>query len=385
MESSQRGRGPGEGGEVSLKDRVAFLMSIKEEGRPVTFEHIFEKVSRDVAFLTGSGVTEGSVMEALGSIASEGYVTKKGGAYYRSEKLDRYVLPLVAGHRDALNRSYYLVFVAERYYPIVADYMLPYLSNRPLSAVKVFSGKKDPIREVEPIFVRYAKYKPKPVHLTVSDASDLMRLVHDHCVDFIPYVHGFEGVPDVFLVDLDLGDEIAGQPDAFRYSKHVALLTYEVLREAGCLPLLKFSGSRGFQVLCRLEPSPKPLDFPTLRSVVRSVQARVEERLVSDEVGRLYPSLHLERPYTTSSVDKKELRAKKVLVDWSSMKPEGDYRAPLSIHYKTGLASLPLEPSQLMSFERAWADPLTIAQGRKDLSFARNLPLTPPEGLLSLL
>jgi|GEM_PF-2339598 hypothetical protein len=36
---------------MSVKERIALLLSIKEKGKVVDFKHIFEKVSRDVKFV----------------------------------------------------------------------------------------------------------------------------------------------------------------------------------------------------------------------------------------------------------------------------------------------------------------------------------------------
>ena len=372
-------------GRTSLLERIAFLMSIKEEGKAVEFDHIVEKVTRDVTFLGGKEPSEREFKDALEELVRLGLLKADAGGYYRLPTIDRYVGSLLASGSGLLNRSYYLVYAAEKYYPEVADTMLPYLTNRPLSAVKVFSGKKDPIKEVEAIFVRYARYKPRPVHLAVNGRGDLMRLVHDHCVDFIPYVHGFDGTPDILLVDLDVGDEIMKRPEGFPYAKHVAEATYEVLRDAGCHPLIKFSGSRGFQVLCRIARGAKPMDFAALRDVVRAIRVRLEKRLVEDGVERTFSPLRLEEPYTTSSVDDKASRSAKVLVDWSSMKPQGDYRAPFSIHYKTGLVSLPIKADAISSFEREQADPFRIVAEKPDFSFARVLPESEPDALSSLL
>jgi DNA primase len=369
---------------LSLHDRIAFLMSIKEEGRAVSLDHIMEKVTRDMTFLREADPVERDYREAFSSLVTEGLIAEDGKGFYRRRAIDAYVSGMARASREVLNRSYYLVYCAERYYPLVVDIMLPYLVDRPLSAVKVFSGRKDPIKEVEAIFVRYAKYKPKPVSLTVRDKTDVMRLVHDHCVDFVPYVHGFDGRPDIFLIDLDLGDDLAGRPDGISYAGHAAAVTFRILKEAGCRPMVKFSGSRGFQVLCRIGHDSEPLDFGALRHIVRAVQMRLEVALRDEDVRSDYASLPLNEPFTTSQTENKEARKDQILVDWSSMKPQGDYRSPFSLHHRTGLVSLPLELDSLRVFGREMADPLLIVSRGPDFSFARNLSDTAADALLSL-
>jgi DNA primase len=367
----------------SLRDRIAFLMSIKEEGKAVSFNHVVEKVTRDLTFLGEGEPTEREYRDALSSLVKEGLLLEDRRGFYRKGGIDAYVGNFVEASRESLNRSYYLVYAAERYYPSVVDTMLPYLLNRPLSAVKVFSGKKDPIREVEPIFVRYSKYKPRPVHLTVTGASGLMSLVHDHCVDFVPYVHGFDGRADIFLVDLDLGDRLASLGGSLALAGHAASIVSAILTEKGCHPLIKFSGSRGFQVLCHISREGKAIDFASLRDAVRGTQVELEARLQAEEASKMFPDLGIREPFSTSSVDKKSDRSGMILVDWSSMKPEGDYRAPLSLHHKTGLVSLPLAASELDSFRTEDADPLALASGHRDHSFVNHLKESPGEALSS--
>jgi hypothetical protein len=65
------------------------------------------------------------------------------------------------------------------------------------------------------------------------------------------------------------------------------------------------------------------------------------------------------------------------------MKPMGDYRAPFSIHYRTGLVSLPLEPSEIISFKKEDADPLKLAD--REITIPKPMKPQDPEGLLSLL
>lgn len=358
-------------------------MSIKEEGKAVTLDHIQEKVKRDCAFLNQEVPSDARFEEALASLVKDGLLSRDPRGFYRKPVIDAQVEGLVRRVSGSLNRSYLLVYLAERYYPHVVHTMLPYLVDRPIAAVKVFSGKKDPIGEVESIFVRYSKYKPHPVQLSVKDSTDVMRLVHDHCVDFVPYVQGFDGRPNVFLVDLDLGEQLATRSEGLAAAKVATLEVDRILRSAGCHPLIKFSGNRGFQVLCRLSPDSRTVDFAALRNLVRTLQGSLESTLQKGR-GRELEALGLSRPFTTSSVDDKKSRAGKILVDWSSMKPRGDYRAPLSIHYKTGLASIPLEPEEVMGFQREDADPLSLTGSSERLSFAKELRETSLDSLESL-
>jgi DNA primase len=356
-------------------------MAIKEEGQAITLDHIVEKVSRDVTFLGGPEPTREEFLDVLSRLAKGGLVRHDAKGYYRAPPIDPYVESLLQAGEGPLNRSYSLVYAAERYYPTVVPFILPFLTGKPISAVKVFSGKADPVSDVQAIFVRYSKYKPKPVHLKVDGPEAFLRLVHDHCVDFVPYVHGFDGRPDVFLVDLDLGDRLVSVDKGMEYAKFVAKTASSLLEENSCHPLLKFSGSRGFQLLCLLAPEGVKVDFAFLREAVKGLRNELERRLRAADVRKMFPSMGLAEPYTTSSVDQKEERAGKVLVDWSSMKREGDYRAPLSLHHKTGLVSLPLREAELKEFAREMADPFRLARERPSFDFLRSFRATDPKAL----
>ena len=359
-------------------------MSIKDPGKAVTLEHIIEKVGRDISCLGEVMPSKAGFEEALESLVKDGMVSRDAKGFKRRSTLDAFVRGFVASKRGSLNRSYYLVYIAERFYPSVSTSMLQFLTKKPLSAVKVFSGKRDPINEVEPIFVRYSRYKPKPIHLEIRSESDLMDLVHDHCVDFVPYVHGFDGRPDIFLVDLDLGGSLSESVEGFSVAKEAAALVSLILNEKGCHPQIKFSGNRGFQVLCRMSYEGTAMGFPELRAAVRAIREELELRLRDAEVSRRYRGLGMGEPYTTSDVGDKGVRSRKILVDWSSMKPSGDYRAPLSLHYRTGLVSLPLETTELPSFRKEDADPFLIMAKGKDYASLKSLPATTWDALAAV-
>ncbi|MCP8304776.1 MAG: hypothetical protein H3Z50_04840 [archaeon] len=266
-----------------------------------------------------------------------------------------------------LNRSYVMVWLAKKYYPCVASLMLPFLKDRAVSAVKVFSGKRDPVRDMNVIFVRYAKYKPKPVFLTVDSEDKLLSLVFDHCIDFIPYVHKIGAdEPDFFILDLDAGSEVMKSPKAFDFIKYVAFELSNLLTELGVEPMAKFSGSRGFQVWASLDNSElrsKGDLFKIYRDMTIAIQSILEDRL-QDKIGAMvsmFPDIVQHgRKMTTSTVAHKKKRAPQILVDWSSLKPMGDVRAPFSIHYKTGLASIPVPSKEILHFKIEEAHPLRV-------------------------
>lgn len=345
------------------------MLGIKEEGRFVDLDHIVEKVSRD------SGATPQEISEALRSLVISGLVEERGARYSITDRgrevLDeRLKLPEVASR---LNRSYRLVYIARKYYDAVGEYMLPFLRDRAVSVVKVFSSEEDPINQVKPLFVRWARYKPTKIPITIESKEKLMELVHDHAVDFIPYVHKLNSnEPDWFVLDLDAGEKLKKHPKLLDMMKAVAKAAYLVLEDYGIRSSLKFSGSRGIQIWAKFQkPSFRVEDmFKLYRDCAVYLQRKIEEKLRKMPEGKIFDEIWQKGiSATTSRVHDKESRAEQILVDWSVMKPMGDVRAPFSIHYKTGLVSVPLNPSKLDEFDPIRdADPFRVAKRADELS-----------------
>ncbi|MFP3189965.1 MAG: hypothetical protein RXR31_01325 [Thermoproteota archaeon] len=358
--------------EISVKDRVALLLSIKEEGRKVDFDHIFEKVSRDVKFLEKRYLNSSEIKDALEELKKEGIIREINNSYEPLPEIHEYIRNLLAKKGEKfLNRSYVLVWKAKHYYSVVSSLILPYLKERPVSCVKIFSGKEDPISGIDPIFVRYSKYKPKPQHIIINTSEKLMEYVHDHCVDFIPYVHKLNSLePDYFVLDLDAGKELLAMQKGHEFLKYVVNELYEILEEKGVKPLLKFSGSRGFQLWASFDNSKIEYKdkFSKYREIAKKLQAKLEIRLKNnvEYIKKEFNEIANIEQFTTSQIAHKELREDKILVDWSSMKPEGDVRAPFSIHYKTGFVSVPLYISELKDFKIEDAEPFKIMEKLKN-------------------
>jgi len=194
-------------------------------------------------------------------------------------------------------------------------------------------------------------------------------LVDDHAIDFIPYVSSLgKDYPDYLILDLDAGEELKKTERGFLIIKAVATQIANLLDECDVNYLLKFSGSRGFQIWARLDNSSPSLSnrgdlFAFYRQVAIALRDRVETDLQADKSWvEQYGLENVHWPVTSSVVAKKDERANQVLIDWSSMKPNGDARAPYSIHYRTGLVSLPISARDIKAFERGMADPENLLE-----------------------
>jgi len=376
---------------MSVKERIALLLSIKEKGKLVEFDHIYEKVSRDVKFLEKRDVSKDEIISNLKSLEEEGLIKNVNGKYAPEDKIHDYISNLISQKEKVLNRSYILVWKAKHYYPIVSNLILPYLKDRPTSVVKVFSGKNNPIEEIDPIFVRYAKYKPKTQHIVINSSDKLMEYVHDHCIDFIPYVHKLNAnEPDLFVLDLDAGKKIIEKESGFLFLKYITKELYDMLIEFEINPMIKFSGSRGFQIWAKFDNSKfksKEDLFAQYRRLAVKIQNLLEKRLQEKRkiIEEEFPEFKELKQFTTSQVAHKEEREDKVLVDWSSMKPQGDVRAPFSMHYKTGLISVPLFKEEIDEFSVLEAEPMNLIKKIKEGKRFPELALSDPTKILKIL
>jgi DNA primase len=362
---------------------VLLLLSIKEPGAKINFQHIFEKVSRDVKL----AIAEPEMQHELGQMEKDKLLRVSEGVYYLTDDGRKLITKLLPEIGEDLNLSYRRVRIAKDYYDKIAEYLLPFLTNRPVSIVKIFSDDADPIKKVKPLFVRYARYKPKPVFIRIDSKESLMRYVDDHALDYVPYVHSFDmKEPSWLVLDLDAGEGLKSMEQGFLAVRFVAGEMVKLLKENEVHSAVKFSGSRGIQVWASLDNTKlqKGDLFASYRLIIQRLQAMVEEQIKGLQPPSALKPL-VEKGLTTSSVAKKEERSDKVLVDWSSMKPYGDVRAPFSIHYKTGLVSCPVDSSRLLFFESDEAKPEVVATNAKQLSHYFELTKSDPSRLLKTL
>lgn len=368
-----------------IKERILLLLGIKEEGRGISFEHIFDKVSRDEAIFRGvkkSEIKENELREELEKLVSMNFIERNGKVFTITRKGREELRRILKDKEKAekLNLSYKLVFIAIDYYRAASSAIFPFLKNRATSVVKIFSDEVMPFSKLKSIFVRYAKYKPAKVFLQIKSESEVMERVYDHAIDFIPYVHEIGSrLPSWFILDLDAGERIKKHEHGFEAVKIVAEKICDVLESFEIKPCIKFSGSRGMQIWAKLDNrSLKQADelFSIYRKLAVFVQKKAEEKIKEaseNEMKIIREVIGEGKEITTSKVAKKEEREDKILVDWSSMKINGDVRAPFSMHYKTGLISCPVERRKIKTFEISHAEPEKVKKDIEKLKKAFEL------------
>ncbi|MFQ5647851.1 MAG: hypothetical protein ACE5FW_01320 [Candidatus Aenigmatarchaeota archaeon] len=321
----------------TARDHLLLMFGMKPERKWVDLNHCHEKLSRD-----WKKAPKEEVKKLLDKLVEEGFIWAKAGKYTRNPKclaeLERRLPKL---DQKKLNFTYLLVYWARQYYPKVSDTVLEFCKDRMVGFYVVFTGK------------RFFRRNFRGRKITLNSLKDLMFYIDVHYVDVIPCVHRIgKEKPDWLVLDLDAGPKVSWK-DIIRTTK----TTYQIMDKLGLNPVLKFSGSKGFQIWSLLDcplpgwyqPVPLPgatkreRNFFTLYSdLVRTIQKLVDKKV---------PGLTISVPVG------KEQRKDKILLDWASMKPLGLVRAPFSMHSRTGLVSLPLAASELGSFKPGMATP----------------------------
>jgi len=327
---------------VGPEDHALMTLAIKRRGKFVDLSHIQEKLTRDA----GRKFSEKETSELLNSLIEKGSVETKAEEYAITDVGRKYFDRRWREVRGELNQDYLKVYRAKQYYPQVADAVLEFCKDRYVSVFRLFTERA------------WLQRKLGPKYITIKSMKDIQRWLDVHGIDFIPYFHRVgDDRPDWLVIDFDAGKQVP-----MDRTKDVVRAGYDVLKGYGVEPAIKFSGSRGFQIWAQFKPHEllgdyMPLGLKTERrernlftfysDIVRFVEARVAEKLLG---------------LTTSEVAHKEARVDKVLLDPSIIKPMGDVRAPYSMHYKTGLISMPLEFKELGRFKLEDADPDAVVE-----------------------
>ena len=202
----------------------------------------------------------------------------------------------VGGHTIKVSNADRVVFPASgvtkgelvEHYARVANVMLPHLRGRPVSMqrvrdninVQVFYQKDTPpyfpdwIRRVE-----VPKVGGTVTHVLCDDAATLVYLANQGVVTPHIWLSRMPTLdkPDRMIIDLDPGD--GGVTDA-RFAAHLAR---ELLTEAGLVPYLMATGSKGYHVVVPIKPAE---NFEDVRSVSfalsEAMARRAPDRLTTE-------------------------------------------------------------------------------------------------------
>ena len=224
------------------------------------------------------------------------------------------------------------------YYREVADYILPYLKDRPLSLNRHPNGidapgffQKDLDTEKIPSWIRYAPLYSDSVDKTIdylicNDLPTLLWMVNLGCIEINPWLSTYKKPenPVFAVMDLDPNDV-----DDFREVVRIALTTRRILDEMEVRSFIKTSGSRGLHIFIH-------------------VGGKYDYEVVKNFIQFLGQLVHAEHPDTTSLERSPSKRKKKIYLDFLQNRRGQTIAAPYSARPKPGATvSTPLDWSEV--------------------------------------
>lgn len=169
------------------------------------------------------------------------------------------------------------------------------------------------------------------------------------------------GMPESQVHELRTGWDLLIDIDSkyLDYSKVMAEVIIKVLRFHGIKNLgIKFSGSKGFHIIIPWKAFPKKVQdvetasmFPAWpRIITKYLIDTIKKELVEKISNLSKPSKYI-KDFQASS---------EVMPDLILVSPRHLFRVPYSLHEKTALASVVLDPKKISEFELKDADPLSM-------------------------
>jgi len=317
---------------INLSDYLLFMFSMKGVGRYADFNHVKDKVARDVGKFSDE-----QIKKIIDELINKNFLkqqNEKFGVTQEGKEFFASVFSKLENNFLKINKPWTIVYKAKQYYPVVADTVVEFCKNRYTGFYCLFTQQ------------RFFRRDFGGKKIAIKTPKDLLFFIDIHYIDVIPCVHkiGSER-PDWLVVDIDAGDKIT-----FEQTKKVTEIAYKIFEKFDLNPALKFSGSRGFQIWSLIRDFSIPKEYQPV--ALTSNRKRDYFSLFSDFIRIIQKEVDQEIPgLTTTDVGKKERREDKILFDTSSMKPMGLVRSPYSVHSKTGLVSLPLMIKELKTFQ----------------------------------
>lgn len=220
----------------------------------------------------------------------------------------------------------------------VADRMLPWLQDRPLTVIRAPDGvdgqryfQKDTPKYAPPwirtVTIPAPSAKRDVAYTVCNDEATLAWLGNQAALEFHPAPVRRDRLerPDLLVVDIDPPD------DAFDAAVEVAFLVLEVLDDLGLTPLVKTTGGKGLHVVVPIE---------------RHVSAEQLRRAA----GRITETVTDRRPELVTSEFRKAGRKGRVMLDPSRNGTGATIVAPYSPRARAeATVSFPVLPEELRS------------------------------------
>lgn len=252
----------------------------------------------------GKGGSGGRVKEGTGHVRKFDTAAKGGKAVPAgralktkalagdmSVKVGREVVPLTHLERVYWPGEGYTKGDLVRYYYEAADYILPYLKDRPLIMKRYPTGVGGPSFHQHDVNEAPAFVRTVPLQVEDGGGHEVDYIVGDNLATLV-YMANLGAVerhpwhsrvldlehPDWFVFDLDPGEGVA-----FETICDVALTTREVLARLGLDSHPKTSGSRGLHVYVPVEPVYEYEQIAGLAAQVAGVVAREQSEVATVE------------------------------------------------------------------------------------------------------
>ncbi|MEO6350238.1 MAG: non-homologous end-joining DNA ligase [Candidatus Limnocylindrales bacterium] len=214
-------------------------------------------------------------------------------------RVDGHTIEVTHGDRVMFPESGITKGEVVAHYARIAKVMLPHMRGRPVSMQRVRDNIRTQVfyqKDAPPHFPDWIRRVVVPkvggtvTHVVCDDAASLVYIANQGCTT--PHVWlsrvGALDKPDRMIIDLDPGD--GGVADA----RFAAVLAREILTDAGLVPYLMATGSRGYHVVVPIRPQ---ADFEEVRSVAfglaEAMARRAPDRLTTEfykveRAGRLF-------------------------------------------------------------------------------------------------
>jgi bifunctional non-homologous end joining protein LigD len=193
---------------------------------------------------------------------------------------DGHVIEVTHGDRVVFPKDGVTKADVVAHYELVAPWMLPHVSGRPVSMQRVRDGIHGQVfyqKDMPSHFpdwigrITVPKVGGTVTHVLCDDAASLIYIANQGCITphvWLSTVRALDK-PDRMIIDLDPGD--GGVEDA----RFAAGIARTVLTEAGLAPYLMATGSRGYHVVVPIKPV---LDFETVRAISVSLASEMASR-----------------------------------------------------------------------------------------------------------
>jgi len=211
------------------------------------------------------------------------------------------------------------------YYRDMADQIIPYLKDKPMSMRRQPNGAGDPgffQKDTDPDqlpgFIKtatlHSESNDKDVHYIIGDnAATLLYMVNLGCIEINPWLSSYKTPenPDYVVIDLDPHDV------PFTYAVDAALKTKEIFARMKLDVFIKTSGSKGLHIYCYLG-------------------AKYDYDFVKVFAERTANLIHAELPDTSSVERSPAKRKNKVYIDFLQNSRGQTIACPYSVRPKPG-------------------------------------------------